>query len=87
LKEKSSNFRASVIRPEIAPGPELGVELRTLSTTALVPEFATTSKSIIPNVPDLESFFSKLEKRIKNLDRKRDYSEYIDKQVIDWLVL
>lgn len=32
-----------MIRPEIAPGPELRVELRTLSATALVPEFATAS--------------------------------------------
>ena len=32
-----------MIRPEIAPGPELRVELRILSATALVPEFATAS--------------------------------------------
>jgi len=28
-------------------------------------------------LPDLESFFSKLEKKIKKLDRKKDYSEFI----------
>lgn len=39
--------------------------------------FQKTKKSTIPNLPDLESFFSKLEKKIKKLDRKKDYSEFI----------
>ena len=45
---------------------------------SLLKLFQKAKKSTIPNVPDLESFFSKLEKRLKNLDRKRDYSEYIN---------
>jgi superfamily II DNA or RNA helicase len=39
--------------------------------------FQKTKKSTIPNLPDLENFFSKLEKRIKKLDRKKDYTEFI----------
>lgn len=39
--------------------------------------FQKTKRSTIPNLPDLESFFGKLEKRIKNMDRKKDYAEYI----------
>jgi len=39
--------------------------------------FQKAKKSTIPNVPDLESFFGKLEKRIKNLDRKKDREKYI----------
>ena len=34
-------------------------------------------KSTIPNVPDLESFFSRLEKKLKKLDRKADYAKYM----------
>ncbi|MBA7525286.1 ATP-dependent RNA helicase DbpA [subsurface metagenome] len=45
---------------------------------SLLKLFQKAKKSTIPNVPDLESFFSKLEKRIKKLDRKRDYPEYIN---------
>lgn len=41
--------------------------------------FQKARKSTIPNLPDLEAFFSGLEKRLKNLDRQRDYSEYINK--------
>jgi len=44
---------------------------------SLLKLFQKAKKSTIPNVPDLESFFAKLEKRVKSLDRKRDYSEYI----------
>ncbi len=40
--------------------------------------FQKTKKSTIPNVPDLEGFFSGLEKKLKNLDRQRDYTEYIE---------
>lgn len=39
--------------------------------------FQKARKSTIPNVPDLESFFSKLEKKIKDLDRQRDSEKYI----------
>ena len=39
--------------------------------------FQKERKSTIPNVADLKSFFTKLEKRIKDLDRQRDYKEYI----------
>jgi len=39
--------------------------------------FQKSRKSTIPSSPDLESFFSRLEKKLKNLDRQRDYSEYI----------
>jgi len=39
--------------------------------------FQKARKSTIPNLPDLEAFFNGLEKRLKNLDRQRDYSEYI----------
>lgn len=39
--------------------------------------FQKSKKSIIPNLPDLEAFFSRLDKKLKNLDRQRDYPEYI----------
>lgn len=39
--------------------------------------FQKGKKSTIPNLPDLESFFNGLEKRLKNLDRKRDHAQYI----------
>lgn len=39
--------------------------------------FQKAKKSTIPNVPDLENFFSRLTKRIKMLDRQRDKTEYI----------
>lgn len=39
--------------------------------------FQKTKKSTIPNLPDLEGFFNGLYKKIKNLDRQRDYAEYI----------
>jgi superfamily II DNA or RNA helicase len=39
--------------------------------------FQKARKSTIPNLPNLESFFNGLEKRLKNLDRQRDYEEYI----------
>ena len=39
--------------------------------------FQKSRKSTIPNVPDLESFFSRLEKRIKGLDRQKDRKLYI----------
>lgn len=39
--------------------------------------FQKARKSTIPNLPDLERFFSGLEKKRKGLDRQEDYSEYI----------
>jgi superfamily II DNA or RNA helicase len=39
--------------------------------------FQKARKSTIPNLQDLEKFFSSLEKKLKALDRQRDYSEYI----------
>ena len=45
---------------------------------SLLKLFQKTKKSTIPNLPDLESFFNRLDKRLKNLDRKNDYTEYID---------
>ncbi|MCX5814492.1 MAG: helicase-related protein [Proteobacteria bacterium] len=39
--------------------------------------FQNAKKSIIPNLPNLEAFFNGLDKRLKNLDRQRDYQEYI----------
>ncbi len=40
--------------------------------------FQKAKKSTIPNLPDLESFFSRLDKKLKNLDRQRDHAEYIN---------
>jgi len=45
---------------------------------SLLKLFQKAKKSTIPNLPDLESFFSRLEKKIKNLDRKKDYIKYIN---------
>ena len=39
--------------------------------------FQKSRKSTIPNLSDLESFFSSLDRRLKNLDRQKDYSEYL----------
>jgi len=39
--------------------------------------FQRAKKSTIPNLPNLERFFLKLEKRLKDLDRQADYSEYV----------
>jgi len=40
--------------------------------------FQKARRSSIPNLPDLESFFSKLEKRLQKLDRQRDYEKYME---------
>jgi len=45
---------------------------------SLLKLFQKAKKSTIPNLPDLESFFNGLEKKLKNLDRKKDYAEYIN---------
>ncbi|OGJ71524.1 helicase [Candidatus Peribacteria bacterium RIFOXYC1_FULL_54_13] len=39
--------------------------------------FQKAKSSTIPNLPDLESFFKKLEKNLKGLDRKKDFEEYM----------
>lgn len=40
--------------------------------------FQKPKKSTIPNLPNLEIFFSSLEKRLKGLDRQRNRAEYLD---------
>jgi len=40
--------------------------------------FQKSKKSTIPNLPDLEGFFSRLERKLKNLDRQKNYAEYLD---------
>ncbi len=39
--------------------------------------FQKSRKSTIPGTPDLERFFSKLESKLKGLDRQKDQTEYI----------
>jgi len=39
--------------------------------------FQNSRKSTIPNMPNLEAFFSQLEKRLKGLDRQKDNAEYL----------
>lgn len=39
--------------------------------------FQSARKSTIPNLPDLESFFGKLQKRLEGLDRQKDNEEYL----------
>ena len=39
--------------------------------------FQKGRNSTIPNLPDLERFFGYLEKKLKKLDRQKDYTEYI----------
>ena len=45
---------------------------------SLLKLFQKAKKSTIPNLPDLEAFFNGLGKKLKNLDRKKDYTEYIN---------
>ncbi|MBU0999726.1 helicase [Patescibacteria group bacterium] len=40
--------------------------------------FQKPKKSTIPNLPNLEIFFSSLEKRLKGLDRQRNRAEYLN---------
>lgn len=40
--------------------------------------FQKTKKSTIPSLPDLERFFSALDKKLKNLDRQKDYKKYLE---------
>lgn len=39
--------------------------------------FQNGRKSAIPNLPDLETFFGKLQKKLKGLDRQKDNAEYL----------
>jgi superfamily II DNA or RNA helicase len=39
--------------------------------------FQKSRKSTIPNLPDLERFFNRLDKKLKNVDKQRNYNEYI----------
>ncbi len=44
---------------------------------SLLKLFQKAKKSTIPNLPDLEGFFSRLEQKLKKLDRQKDYAQYI----------
>jgi superfamily II DNA or RNA helicase len=44
---------------------------------SLLKLFQPARKSTIPNLPDLEGFFSRLDKKLKRLDRQKDYDKYI----------
>lgn len=39
--------------------------------------FQNSRKSTIPNLPNLETFFSRLDKKLKGLDRQKDHTEYL----------
>lgn len=45
---------------------------------SLLKLFQKARKSTIPNLPDLEGFFSGLDRRLKKLDRQKDYAKYIN---------
>src|SRR3989338_3514361 len=45
---------------------------------SLLKLFQKAGKSTIPNLPDLESFFNNLDKKLKKLDRQKDYAKYIN---------
>ena len=44
---------------------------------SLLKLFQKAKKSTIPNLPDLEGFFSRLDQKLKKLDRQKDYAKYI----------
>lgn len=44
---------------------------------SLLKLFQPAKKSTIPNLPDLERFFSRLDQKLKKLDRQKDYDKYI----------
>jgi superfamily II DNA or RNA helicase len=44
---------------------------------SLLKLFQPAKKSTIPNLPDLEGFFSRLDQKLKKLDRQKDYDKYI----------
>lgn len=39
--------------------------------------FQKARKSTIPNLPDLERFFNNLDRKLKQVDRQKDYEEYL----------
>jgi len=39
--------------------------------------FQKARKSTIPNLPDLEQFFGSLERKLRNIDRRKDHTDYI----------
>lgn len=45
---------------------------------SLLKLFQKAKKSTIPNLPDMEGFFNGLDKRLKKLDRQKDYIRYIN---------
>jgi superfamily II DNA or RNA helicase len=44
---------------------------------SLLKLFQPAKRSTIPNLPDLEGFFNRLERKLKKLDRQKDYDTYI----------
>ncbi|MGC8803502.1 MAG: SNF2-related protein [Bacteroidales bacterium] len=44
---------------------------------SLIKLFQKSKKSTIPNLPDLDNFFSQLDNKLKKLDRKNDYPAFI----------
>ena len=44
---------------------------------SLLKLFQKAKKSTIPNLPDMEGFFTGLDKKLKKLDRQRDFDKYI----------
>lgn len=44
---------------------------------SLLKLFQKAKKSTIPNLPDLEGFFTRLDRKLKKLDRQKDYDRYI----------
>ncbi|MEA1884553.1 MAG: SNF2-related protein, partial [Thermotogota bacterium] len=45
---------------------------------SLLKLFQNVKKSTIPNLPDLEDFFSNIEARLQNIDKRKDYKKYIE---------
>ena len=45
---------------------------------SLLKLFQKARKSTIPNLPDLEGFFTHLDQKLKKLDRQKDYAKYIN---------
>src|SRR3990170_2845648 len=45
---------------------------------SLLKLFQKAKKSTIPNLPDIDGFFNGLDKKLKKLDRQKDYAKYIN---------
>ncbi|GAJ16947.1 unnamed protein product, partial [marine sediment metagenome] len=58
--------------------PDLFPEVLAFVSFRLLKLFQKAKKSTIPNLPNLEGFFSGLDKKLKKLDRKKDYAAYIN---------